>query len=195
MLLLTFMAGSNRYAVDVARVVEVVPRVKLRPIPHAPAFVDGLLGYRGKVIPVIDLGLLLGTLPCRDRLSTRIILVNDGPGDHNRRREDRDKSVENSGRGGSEREQSADLLGLIAEHVSELTHAQLEQMVPSPVPLLQAPYLDAVVQMEEGIVQLITVEKIRNAVLRGTLFEQAVSTPESAPGPLNSESESLQMGE
>ena len=90
MLLLTFTAGANRYAVDVARVVEVVPRVELRKIPHAPAFLAGLLGYRGKVVPVIDLGLLLGVAPCQDCLSTRIILVNDSPDDHNRRNQSRD---------------------------------------------------------------------------------------------------------
>ena len=90
MLLLTFTAGANRYAVDVARVVEVVPRVELRKIPHAPAFLAGLLGYRGKVVPVIDLGLLLDVAPCRDCLSTRIILVNDSPDDHNRRNQNRD---------------------------------------------------------------------------------------------------------
>ena len=83
MLLLTFKAGANRYAIDVARVIELVPRVELRTIPHAPSFLAGLLGYRGKVIPVIDLGLLLNSAPCRDCLSTRIILVNDAPGDHN----------------------------------------------------------------------------------------------------------------
>ena len=54
-----------------------------RSIPHAPSFLAGLLGFRGKVIPVIDLGLLLSSVPCRDCLSTRIILVNDAPGDHN----------------------------------------------------------------------------------------------------------------
>ena len=63
MLLLTFKAGANRYAIDVARVIELVPRVELRTIPHAPPFLAGLLGYRGKVIPVIDLGLLLNSEP------------------------------------------------------------------------------------------------------------------------------------
>ena len=64
MLLLTLKAGANRYAIDVARVIELVPRVELRAIPHAPPFLAGLLGYRGKVIPVIDLGLLF----CRNAM-------------------------------------------------------------------------------------------------------------------------------
>src|SRR5271170_2284779 len=89
MLLLTFTAGANRYAVDVARVVELIPRVELRPVPHAPAFLAGLLGYRGKVVPVVDLGVLLDAPPCPDRLSTRIILVNAMPGESHRRVPDR----------------------------------------------------------------------------------------------------------
>ncbi len=84
MLLLTFTAAGEHYALDVAGVIELVPRVELRAIPHAPAFLAGLLGYRGEVVPVIDLGLLLGSSPCPDRLSTRIILVNSAPGGQNR---------------------------------------------------------------------------------------------------------------
>src|SRR5580693_10375802 len=97
MLLLTLTAGANRYAIDVTRVVELVPRVELRAIPHAPVFLAGLLGYRGTVIPVIDLGLLLGGAPCRDCLSTRIILVDDTPDDHNRSKQDRGGSCEETG--------------------------------------------------------------------------------------------------
>src|ERR1700730_14010062 len=97
MLLLTFTAGMNRYAVDVTRVVELVPRVELRLIPHAPAFLAGLLSYRGKVVPVIDLGLLLNVAPCRDCLSTRIILVNDTPDDHNGLNQDRGDLHEDTG--------------------------------------------------------------------------------------------------
>ena len=79
MLLLTLAAGANRYAIDVARVVEVIPKVELRAVPHAPVFVAGLLDYRGKVVPVLDLCLLLGIAASQDRLSTRIILVDDTP--------------------------------------------------------------------------------------------------------------------
>ncbi len=116
MLILTFTAGGNRYAVDVARVVELVPRVELRIMPHAPGFLAGFLGYRGQVVPVIDLGLLLGAGACPDRLSTRIILVNHAPEDHNQSGDDR----------------AGKLLGLIAEQVSDLTRVQPEQVAPAP---------------------------------------------------------------
>ena len=43
MLLLTFRAAENLYAIDAARVVEVVPRINLRLLPHAPDFLAGVL--------------------------------------------------------------------------------------------------------------------------------------------------------
>ena len=79
MLLLTFTAGPNRYAIDVTRIVELVPRVELRKIPHAPAFLAGLLGYRGKVVPVIDLGLLLDVPPAGIVSAPVLSWFNDSP--------------------------------------------------------------------------------------------------------------------
>jgi chemotaxis-related protein WspB len=177
MLLLTFTAGANRYAVDVTRVVEVVPRVDLRCIPHAPAFLAGLLGYRGNVVPVIDFGLLLGALPCENRLSTRIILVRTARGDHNSRKAGQDDSLGARGQESSAREPSSNLLGLVAEHVSELTQAQPDQTVPLRVSLPVAPYLDAVIQTEEGIVQLIKVEGLCDSTLAS--FQHRLAAPKS----------------
>jgi len=185
MLLLTFTAGANRYAVDVAWVVEVVPNVELRPIPHAPTFLAGLLGYRGKVVPVIDLGLLLNGAPCRDCLSTRIILVNDTPAAHSRSRLDRGGSPEETEGSRAELQHDSNLLGLVAEHVSDLTHARPEQVVSTPVRLPQAPYLDAIVQTDQGIVQLIAVDKLRDASLRlSSLGQGTALNSKSEPWPL-----------
>ena len=170
MLLLTFTAGANRYAVVVARVVEVVPRVELRPVPHAPVFLAGLLGYRGKVVAVIDLSVLLDAPPCPDRLSTRIILVDATPGDHNQRNPDRH---DGDGNGGSTPSvPDLDILGLVAERVSDLITVQPEQVSPPAVQLPQAPYLGAIVQTDEGIVQLIAVEKLREVALDGAAILQ-----------------------
>jgi chemotaxis-related protein WspB len=189
MLLLTFTAGANRYAVDVTRIVELVPKVELRSIPHAPVFLAGLLGYRGQVVPVIDLGLLLGADRCRDRLSTRIILVNDAPGDHNRWKQDRENRVEDREGPRADQERRPDLLGLVAEHVSDLTYVKPEQISPAPLRLAQVPYLDAIVEIDQGIVQLIAVDKIREASLQGSPFgqERALSLESSKEGSSSSE--------
>jgi chemotaxis-related protein WspB len=175
MLLLTLKAGTNRYAIDVARVIELVPHVELTMIPHAPPFLSGLLGYRGKVVPVIDLGLLFHSIPSRQCLSTRIILVNDAQYDHN-------SGTTASGTGSKSHLPSptapardAQLLGLIGEQVSDLTYVQPEQVVKSPVQLSQTAFLDAIVQTEEGIIQLIAVERIWETALGGYILDQGIA--------------------
>jgi chemotaxis-related protein WspB len=138
MMLLTFTAAGETYALDVAGVVELVPRVGLRAVPHAPAELAGLLEYRGGVVPVIDLGILLGSSPCADRLSTRIILVKGPPARQNREEERR-------------------LLGLIAEQVIDLVEVEPGQIAPAPVQLARAPYLGGIARTDRGFVPLINV--------------------------------------
>jgi chemotaxis-related protein WspB len=75
MLVLTFQVGSDRLALDVGRVREVVPRVRLQRVASCPAWLAGVFIYRGRVVPVIDLHRLTGAGECPPHLSTRIILV------------------------------------------------------------------------------------------------------------------------
>ena len=159
MLLLTFNAGPNRYAIDVMWVLELVPRVELRSVPHAPPHLSGLLGYRGSVVPVVDLGILLGSEACRDRLSTRIILVR--------------KPLASSGHDpetsglkplSSTASTNHTVLGLMADHVSELAYVQPEDLLPAPVHLAGAPYLANVVRTERGIVQMVDIMKLTAAI-------------------------------
>ena len=74
MLALFFQVGPDRVAVDVRRVREVVPRVRLSVAVGGPAWVAGRFVYRGQVVPVVDLHALVGAGPCPPHLSSRIIL-------------------------------------------------------------------------------------------------------------------------
>jgi chemotaxis-related protein WspB len=167
MLLLTFNAGANRYALDSRRVVELIPKVDLRAIPHAPPFFAGLLAYRGKVVPVIDLGVALANASCRVCLGTRIILVSDAPADQNRSNEDQDGSLKTAEPKSADEKPDPDLIGLLAENVSDLARIQPQQFVPVPVQMTKTPYLDAIVQTDQGILQLVAVDKLRCALLHG----------------------------
>ena len=75
MLALTFQIGATSLALDVRRVHEVVPRVRLQPVAGGPQWLAGVFVYRGQVVPVIDLHRLIGHEECPAHLSTRIILV------------------------------------------------------------------------------------------------------------------------
>jgi chemotaxis-related protein WspB len=59
-------------------VVEVVPLLTMNPIPQAPKGVAGMIVYRGQAIPAVDLCELTIGHPARERLSTRIIIVEAG---------------------------------------------------------------------------------------------------------------------
>ena len=76
MLFLVFQLGTDRYAIEAAQVVEVLPLVKSKHIPHAPLGVAGIFDYHGAPVPLIDLAELALGKASRQWMSTRIILVN-----------------------------------------------------------------------------------------------------------------------
>ena len=74
MLGLVFQVGADKVAVDVCRVREVVPRVRLTVVHGVPPWIAGVFVYRGRVVPVVDLHALAGVGECPPHLSSRIIL-------------------------------------------------------------------------------------------------------------------------
>jgi len=182
MLLLICRAAENLYAIDVARVVEVVPKINLRRLPHAPGFLAGVFDYRGTVVPVVDLGVLLGSESCRDQLSTRIILVNSRPDALSRSGQtgeaagaNRQDTAATSGSQQEEqpRQQGRWLLGIIAEQVSDVSSVKPEQVISSSIQLPQTPYLGAIVEIDHEMVQLIAVDRVLEDPLRRSFFETA----------------------
>jgi chemotaxis-related protein WspB len=147
MLLLLFEVGLNRYGLVASQIVEVVPLVALKPVPHTPPFIAGLFNYRGKVVPVVDLSSLLGPGPARPLLSTRILLV-----------EDRAPSGESR------------LLGLMAEHATETINCRDEDLQDSGVKVPGAPYLGPVLPDPAGLIQKISVQDILTDEVRSLLF-------------------------
>ncbi len=198
MLLLTFRAAENLYAIDVTRVVEVVPRVNLRRLPHAPHFLAGVFDYRGTVVPVIDLGVLLGSESCRDRLSTRTILVDTHPAAVSQPGQlgeaaEIDQEVTATGAippAVQPREHGRWLLGLIAEQVSDVSSIKPEQVISLPIQLPQTPYLGAIVQIDHEMVQLIAVDKVLEDSLRRSFFGTPVAEDREPLSTSNTRTES-----
>jgi chemotaxis-related protein WspB len=144
MLLLTFRIREALYALNAAGVVEVIPRVVPRAVPHAPDYLAGVFNYRGIIVPAVDLGVLLEAGPCRARLSTRIILA--GAPDSPER-----------------------LVGLIAESVNDVAPLAPDAALFPPIHRAEAPYLGAVVQLGDDLVQLIVIDKLLPEALRAAL--------------------------
>jgi chemotaxis-related protein WspB len=135
MLVLKFRVAEVPYAVAVRRVVEVVPRVGLRAVPHAPSYLAGLLRYRGGVVPVVDLGLLMGGIACREQLDTRIILLDAG-------------------------RQNGGLVGLVAERVDDVLPIDESRRAVAGLEIGAAPYLGTVFETDDGLLQLIEPDQV-----------------------------------
>jgi chemotaxis signal transduction protein len=55
--------GNERYAVPSDRVMQVVASPVVTPIPTAPPAVKGVFNLRGEIVPLLDMGRLLGLEP------------------------------------------------------------------------------------------------------------------------------------
>jgi chemotaxis-related protein WspB len=144
MLALSFHVGDARFALPCRDVVEVVPLLRLTPVPHAPAFLAGVFDYRGVATPVVDLNVLVAGRPCADLLSTRIMIVR--------------------WRGKS--------LGVLAERVTEAIDVDPARVRPAAVKVAEAPYLGGVVLAGDGsggMTQLIAAERLVPDAVRALL--------------------------
>jgi purine-binding chemotaxis protein CheW len=86
--LVVFELGEERYGLDIATVYEIIRHQPITAVPQAPAFVEGVINLRGRIIPVVDLrdrfGMATGALTKASRIvvcdaaGTRVGLVVDG---------------------------------------------------------------------------------------------------------------------
>ncbi len=137
MLVLLFEVAESRYALETSLVVEVVPFVELKKIPKARDFVAGLVNYRGRPLPVVDLGILLDGRPSESLVSTRIIIIQDPFQPKANRR----------------------YLGLIAPQVTETFNSRSSKQ--SGGVLMDDELYNGVIASEaKGMVQLIELKKI-----------------------------------
>jgi purine-binding chemotaxis protein CheW len=73
--LVGFVVGDVHYAIDIARVREIVNPMSLTALPHTPSEVAGVADHRGEVIPILDLRVRFGLEPSTPSRSTKWILV------------------------------------------------------------------------------------------------------------------------
>lgn len=76
-LLAAFKLRDAFYALDAAIVLEVIRVPEITPVPHAPDEISGVINLRGRIVTLIDIGLVLGfplSIPSRN---SRIFIVED----------------------------------------------------------------------------------------------------------------------
>ncbi len=149
MQLITFNIGNECYAIDTALVVEIIPLITIRPVVSCRDFIRGVIDYRGTVVPVIDMGLLLEQHPAAKKVSTRILVIRYQPGSQAQR-----------------------LLGLIAERATGIFHVDSTDIERLETTLARQQFLGGMFNDGDKMVQVIDPQGAVSQAL-----EQALDLP------------------
>ena len=132
--LVVFHLGVELYGVDIACVHEIVRMQTITTVPRAPAFVEGVINLRGKVIPVIDLRHRFHLAAADHTRASRIVVVEIGD----------------------------QVVGLVVDSVSEvlrITPALIEP--PSPVVAgIDSEYLHGIARLPDRLVIVLDLHRV-----------------------------------
>ena len=78
---LVWISAGRHFAIASSQVTEVLPLVETVPLMHQPKWVRGLINYRGRLIPMLDMAVLLGFPSPEPRMTHRVIVVQGGGDD------------------------------------------------------------------------------------------------------------------
>lgn len=137
MVMLLFHVGEERYACECDRVLEVIPRVPLKLVAHAPPFLAGLLRYAGLLVPVLDFVQLRDGRPSVNVLSTRIMMIQ-----------------------GTSQGAIRQLMGLMVECLTETLPQTKADFTQHNMNFQNAPYLTGVYDDHRGVIQMVDTERL-----------------------------------
>lgn len=139
--LVTFQLGEELYGIDIMDVKEIVRVQEIRPIPNAPAYVEGLFKLREYIIPIINLHKRFHLKKAQldedeELLSGFIILDIDGM-----------------------------KIGIIIDKIERVISIEFNQIQPPPQMLsgIGAEYIEGVVKQNESYLIIIDTQKLFNA--------------------------------
>ncbi len=145
-----FNLDEFRYVLSISDVVEIIPYVKLTPLPNLPDYLAGLCNYRGNSVPVIDLCSLFIERPCNKKLSTRIIVVEVVESDSVKR-----------------------MIGLMVEKATEIVKVEEGSFMDAGIYGNDLPYLGPVMADSTGLVSRIQPNEIFSQIDSEILFPAA----------------------
>jgi len=70
-----FMLGGDHFGLDILQIKEIIEVQPVKPVPHAPRFIDGVIEVRGTVIPAMELSKRFRTPASADLLERRFIIA------------------------------------------------------------------------------------------------------------------------
>ncbi|MBT0666118.1 chemotaxis protein CheW [Geobacter pelophilus] len=135
---LTFKLGEEVFAVNVAKVREILDFTTVTKVPQTPDFMRGVINLRGSVVPVVDMRLKFGMSATEKTVNTCIIvmeIVLDG-----------DTSI----------------VGALADSVQEVLELEQEQIEPAPRigTKLNTEFLVGMGKHNETFIMILNIDKV-----------------------------------
>lgn len=132
--LVIFELGTELYGVDIARVHEIIRPQNVTRVPRSPAFVEGVINLRGKVIPVVDLRRRFGLPSTEPTRASRIVVVEIGE----------------------------QVVGIVVDGVSEVLRVGAATIEPpSPVVAgVDAEYIQGIAKLPDRLVILLDLDRV-----------------------------------
>ncbi len=132
--LVVFQLAAELYGVEISRVHEIIRLQSVTRVPRAPAFVEGVINLRGKVIPVVDLGRRFGLPLGEHSRASRIVVVEIGD----------------------------QVVGIIVDAVSEVLRVNTSIVEPpSPVVAgIDSEYLEGIAKLPDRLVILLDLDRV-----------------------------------
>ncbi len=132
--LVVFQLGGELYGVEISRVHEIIRLQTVTRVPRAPAFVEGVINLRGKVIPVVDLRRRFGLPSAEHTRASRIVVVEIGD----------------------------QVVGIIVDGVSEVLRVG-ESTVEPPSPVvagIDSEYIHGIAKLPDRLVILLDLDRV-----------------------------------
>ena len=138
---LTFKLGEEIFAVEVAKVREILDVTTITKVPQTPEFMRGVINLRGGVVPVIDLRLKLGMTRTETTVNTCIIVEEICL------------------------DQETVILGTLADSVQEVFDLDGDQIEPAPRigTKLNTEFLKGMVKRNDSFIMILDIDRVFSA--------------------------------
>ncbi len=135
---LTFKLEDEIFALDVAKVREILDFTTVTKVPQTPEFMRGVINLRGSVVPVIDLRLKFGLSATEKTVNTCVIVVE------------------------LLMEGETMILGVLADSVQEVIDMEPEQIEPAPRigTKLNTDFILGMGKLDEQFMMILDIDKV-----------------------------------
>ena len=145
--LVMFRLGEDHFAADIHAVERVLRYAAPTPVPHMPAYIEGVLDYQSRVVPIVNLRRRFELPDAERHAETRILVLNV----------------------------DREWIGIVVDAVTEVAPFAAKDIAPPP-PLfrgLAGEYLRGILRRGDRLVILLDVDKLLSSTERIALQQAA----------------------